>query len=236
LKYSAYNAGSENARGAGGTNAPSASAGVDNTDQTVAFGNIRTLSTRMVLETRGQFAYSDLNALPTDPIGPAVSISGVAAFGTLSSSPTGRVTRMYQVVNNLSYQAGAHAVRGGVDVLYNDLAITFPRASRGTYAFSTVANLAAGIYNNSGFTQTFGDTGVAQTNPNAGFYVQDEWRVNPNITINGGLRYDLQYLDTIQTDGNNVSPRVGAVWSPGTSRRTLVRASAGRFYDRVPLR
>jgi hypothetical protein len=51
-----------------------------------------------------------------------------------------------------------------------------------------------------------------------------------------GLRYDLQYLETIQTDTNNVSPRLGVAWSPGQSRRTVVRASAGRFFDRVPLR
>jgi hypothetical protein len=236
VRYSAYDAASRNSRGAGGTNAVSASSGLDNLDQTVAFGNIWTLSPRVVLETRGQFAYSDLQAPPSDPIGPAVSISGVAAFGTLSTSPAGRVTKMYQVVNNLSYQAGAHALRGGVDVLYNDLSITFPRAFRGSYSFSSLANLSAGIYNNSGFTQTFGDTVVAETNPNVGLYAQDEWRAGSRLTVNAGVRYDLQYLDTIQTDTNNISPRLGLVWTPTSSRRTLVRASAGRFYDRVPLR
>jgi len=236
LRYSLYDASSRNARGAGGTSAPSASAGLDNIDQTIAFGNVRTLSPRLVLETRAQFAYSDLQALPTDPIGPAVSIQGTASFGTLSTSPTGRASKMYQVVNNVSYQAGAHAIRGGVDVLYNDLTIGFPRAVRGTYTFSSLANLAAGVYNNSGFTQTFGDTVVTQTNLNLGVYAQDEWRVGSSVTLNVGVRYDLQHLDTIQTDANNISPRLGAVWSPLASRRTLVRASAGRFYDRVPLR
>jgi CheY-like chemotaxis protein len=51
-----------------------------------------------------------------------------------------------------------------------------------------------------------------------------------------GLRYDLQYLETIETDTSNVSPRVGVAWSPSASGRWVVRASAGRFYDRVPLR
>ena len=46
----------------------------------------------------------------------------------------------------------------------------------------------------------------------------------------------MQYLDTITTDGNNLSPRFGLVWLPFGSPRTLIRASAGRFFDRVPLR
>ena len=43
-------------------------------------------------------------------------------------------------------------------------------------------------------------------------------------------------LETISTDTNNVSPRLGFAWSPSASRDTIVRGSAGLFYDRVPLR
>jgi hypothetical protein len=66
--------------------------------------------------------------------------------------------------------------------------------------------------------------------------VQDEWRATPDLTLNAGIRYDLQFLETVQTDTNNVSPRVGFVWSVFESRRTVVRGNAGLFYDRVPLR
>ena len=54
--------------------------------------------------------------------------------------------------------------------------------------------------------------------------------------MNAGLRYDLQFLETISTDRNNFSPRFGFAWSPFESRRTVVRGSYGLFYDRVPLR
>jgi hypothetical protein len=229
-----YDASSTNSRGAGGLSAPSASAGLDNIDHTVAVGNIAVLSPRLVNETRGQVAFSDLKAPPSDPIGPAVSISGAASFGTLSGAPTRRVNKMYEVVNNLSYQAGAHAVRAGVDFLYNDLDITFPRSVRGSYSFTSLASFLTGTYGNLGFTQTFGATASAQTNPNIGLYLQDEWKLRPRLTVNAGLRYDLQFLETIHTDRNNAAPRVGFVWSP--SQRTLVRGSAGLFYDRVPLR
>ena len=236
VRYSLYDVHSNNSRGAGGLSALTASAGLDDTDQTVAVSNIVTLSPRTVNETRGQFTYSTLQALPTDPIGPAVSISGVASFGTLSGSPTGRVNKLYELVDSVSHQAGAHALRAGVDFLYNDLAITFPRSIRGSYSFSSLANFLQGTYNNSGFTQTFGNTVVPQTNPNAGFYAQDEWKVSRGFTLNLGVRYDLQFLKTIATDTGNISPRTGFAWSPFASRRTVVRGSFGIFYDRVPLR
>ena len=236
VRYSLDDAVSEHARGAGGLNAPSASANLDNLDQTIAIGHVMTLSDRLVVETRAQFSDSDLKAPPADAIGPAVSISGIATFGTLSGAPTARRNRMSQVVSSVSYQSGEHAVRAGVDLLYNDLSITFPRSIRGAYTFASLTNFLAGTYSNSGFTQTFGATAVHQTNSNVGVYAQDEWKAASGLTLNVGLRYDLQYLDTINTDTNNVSPRVGVVWSPGTSGRFLVRGSAGIYYDRVPLR
>ena len=236
IRYSLYDVASDNSRGAGALSAPSASAGLDNRDQAFALGNTLTLSGTTVLETRAQFAHGTLKAPPTDPIGPAVSIAGVAVFGTSSTSPTARVNSLYQVVNNLSHQGGAHALRAGVDFLYNDDRITYPRSSRGSYTFSSLPAFLAGTYNNAGFTQTFGVSEVSQTNPNLGMYLQDEWKVTPALTLNLGIRYDLQFLETIDTDANNASPRVGFAWSPFPSRNTVVRGSAGLFYDRVPLR
>jgi outer membrane receptor for Fe3+-dicitrate len=236
VRYGEYDITSSNSRGAGALSAPSASAGLDNVDRTVSFSNTWTLSPTTVNETRAQFTYGDLKALPTDPIGPAVSIAGIASFGTLSGSPQGRLNKMYEVVDNLSHQAGAHALRAGVDFLFNDDTITYPRSIRGAYAFSSLANFLTGVYNNAGFTQTFGTTVVSQTNPNLGIYAQDEWRATPDLTINAGLRYDLQWIQTINTDAGNVSPRLGFAWTPTESRRTVVRGSGGLFYDRVPLR
>jgi outer membrane receptor protein involved in Fe transport len=237
LRYSVYDVSSQNARGAGGLIAPSGSSALDNVDQAVAFSNIWTFSPRTVNETRAQIAHGDLHAPPTDSVGPAVSIAGVASFGTLSGSPTRRVNTLYEVVDNLSHQAGAHALRAGIDILYNDDTITYPRSFRGAYTFSSLANFLAGAYNNNtGFTQTFGTSVVSQTNPNVGIYGQDEWKILPALTLNAGLRCDLQFLQTIRTDRNNLSPRIGFAWSPRASRRTLVRGSGGLFFDRVPLR
>jgi Carboxypeptidase regulatory-like domain/TonB dependent receptor len=234
LRYARYDVRSENARGVGTLNAPSGSTGLDNADQSIAVGNVWTLSSDTVNETRVQVAHGDLKAFSTDQVGPQVTITGVATFGTFSSSPTRRQNTMVQIVDNVSHRAGAHALRGGVDFLYNDDTITFLRTFRGSYTFSSLANFLTGNYN--GYAQTFGDPVITQKNPNVGLYAQDEWRAGARLTLNLGLRYDLQFLKTIDTDRNNVSPRVGFVWTPTASQDLLVRGGAGIFFDRVPLR
>jgi hypothetical protein len=141
---------------------------------------------------------------------------------------------MFQIVNNLSHRAGDHALRAGIDLLYNDDTISFLRTFRGSYSFSSLQNFLTGNY--SGYAQPFGDPVATQTNPNVGVYVQDEWRASSQLTMNFGLRYDLQFLETIETDTNNVSPRVGFAWTPFASEPVVIRGGAGIFFDRVPLR
>ena len=236
FRYSLYDVDSNNSRGAGALSAVSAAAGLTDVDSAISASNVATLSSDTVNETRGQFVYSSLKAPVNDPVGPAVSISGVASFGTLSGSPTARLNKLVELVDNIGHQIGAHALRFGVNFLYNDDTITYPRSVRGSYSFSSLANFLSGTYNNSGFSQTFGNYVISQTNPNAGVFGQDEWKVNPRLTLNFGLRYDLEFLRTINTQTGNLSPRAGLAWSPFASRKTVVRASYGLFYDRIPLR
>jgi hypothetical protein len=235
-RYSFYRVNSLNSRGAGGLSAPTASANLADTDHVIAVGDIHTFSPHAVNESRGQFWSSDLAAPPSDQIGPAVSISGVASFGTLSGSPTARRNKMAQAVDNFSYVFGAHAIRVGEEFIYNRDTITYPRSYRGSYSFSSLANFLSGTYNNSGFTQTFANSTIDQNNPNLGFYAQDEWKVDSHLTLNLGVRYDLQYLRTMETDRNNFSPRGGFVLTPFASRKTVIRGGYGLYYDRVPLR
>jgi hypothetical protein len=236
IHYSLYKLRSANARGAGGLNEVSNGTSVYDTNHTVAVSNIATLSSNTFNETRGQFSYDDLTAPPNDLVGPAVTISGLAVFGRSTSSPTGRLNYLYEVVDNFVLQRGTHTVKIGVDFLYNDDTITYPQSLRGSYSFSTLANFLTGTYNSQGYTQNFGVPTIQQNNPNLGFYAQDEWKVSPSLTVNAGVRYDLEWLRTINTDTNNISPRVGLAWSPFSARTTVVRASYGLFYDRVPLR
>jgi outer membrane receptor protein involved in Fe transport len=234
VRYAFYQVESTHARSAGNLNTASGSQNLDNRDQSIAAGNVWTLSRNTVFETRAQVSHGDLQGYAADQVGPQVTISGVATFGTFASSPTRRQNTLVQVANNVSHRVGAHALRAGADVLYNDDTITFLRTFRGSYTFASLAAFQAGTYN--GYAQTFGNPVIQQTNPNVGLYAQDEWRASSTLTLNLGLRYDLQYLETIDTDTNNVSPRAGFAWTPSGAGTFVVRGGAGLFFDRVPLR
>ena len=225
---------SSNARGVGTLNAPSGSTGLDNVDQSMAVGNVWTLSSNTVNETRVQVARGDLKAYSTDHIGPQVTIAGVATFGTFSSSPTRRENTMVQVVNNLSHRAGAHALRAGVDFLYNDDTITFLRTFRGSYTFSSLANFLAGNYN--GYAQTFGNPVVNADQPERrGLRAGRVARrlapdAEPGTALRPAVSRDHRHGHQQRLAARRL--RVGA----GRLADLLVRGGAGVFFDRVPLR
>jgi Carboxypeptidase regulatory-like domain len=233
-RYSFYHINAENSRTVGGLNAVSRGSGLDDTDQTVAVNVISTVNHRTVNEARFQYTHSRLNAPINDSIGPAVSISGVANFGTATTSPLARTIDLFEAVDNISTQRGAHSPKAGIDFLYNRVDILFPGALQGVYNFTSLSDFLTGNY--STFQQAFGAPSQLQSNPNFGVFVQDEWRVRRDVTINAGLRYDLQFLpDPIETDTNNLAPRVGLAYAPG-DRKTVIRSSFGIYFDRIPLR
>ena len=202
--------------------------------RSATFGRCRR---RMVLETRGQFAHSDLKAPPTDPIGPAVSISGVATFGTLSGSPTGRVGndvsgRQQPVVSGRARTRYAAASTCSTTICRSRsrdpfAAATRSRRSRTSWRASTTTPASR---------RRSATPSVAQTNPNVGFYVQDEWRVTHASRSTPACATTCSLWRRFRPTAT--TSRRGSAWSGRRSRRgaLLVRASAGRFYDRVPLR
>lgn len=233
-RYSFYEITSENARNVGGINDQSRGTALGDRDHTLALNLTANLSDRTLNETRLQLTRSRLEAPPNDLVGPAVNISGVANFGVATFSPTARDIDLYQLTNVTTTQRGPHALKGGVDFIWNRVDIDFPGALPGVFTFSSLANFAAGRYVT--FQRAFGVLSQFQSNPNLGLFLQDEWRLRRDLTLNLGLRYDLQFLPgPIRTDGDNLSPRLGVAWSPGRGR-TVIRASAGLHYDRIPLR
>jgi hypothetical protein len=233
-RYSLYDISALNARNLGGLNAVSRGAGISDRDQTVAVNDVATLTPNVLNEARFQFTRSRLDAPVNDTTGPAVNISGVANFGTATFSPLARDTSLTEFSDSVSAQRGSHSVKGGADFLYNRIDIVFPGAFQGVYNFSSLSNFLSGNYTN--FQQAFGTPSQLQANPNVGAFAQDEWRVRPDLTINAGVRYDVQFLPApITTDANNVAPRLGVAYAPG-DRKTVVRAGFGIYFDRVPLR
>ena len=63
-----------------------------------------------------------------------------------------------------------------------------------------------------------------------GLYLQDDWRLRPNLTLSGGLRFETQ---TRVPDHLDVAPRIGVAWAVGNKNRpTVIRGGFGIFYDR----
>ncbi len=233
-RYTLYDIASPNARGVGGLSDVSRGTRLDNRDHSFAANWLSTLSPRAVNELRFQFTRSRLSAPGNDVTGPAISIAGVANFGASTSSPVGRDNDLTELNDSFSLILHKHTVRFGGGVLLNRLNIYFPGSQiAAAYSFANLANFQTGRYQT--FQQAFGDPYQFQSNPNLGLFVQDEWRMHRRLTLQVGARYDVQGLpQPIRTDHNNIAPRFGLAWSPDSS--TVVRASYGLFYDRVPLR
>jgi hypothetical protein len=234
-RFGLYDISSENARNVGSLNAVSRGTALFNRDISAAFSDIRPFSARTLNEARLQYVHSRLDAPANDPTGPAVNISGVANFGASTTSPTGRYNDLYEASDSVSLERGAHFFKAGASVLWNRLTIAFPGAlAAPVYTFPSLSAFQSGRY--ATFQQAFGDPNQFQSNPNLGLFAQDQWKPHPDVTIDLGVRYDVQFLPRpIETYWGNAGPRAGVAWSPA-DRRTVIRASYGLFYDRIPLR
>ena len=200
---------------------------------------------------------------------PAINITGVAYFGREPYSYIQRVEERYQFVDNLSWNIGRHNTKFGVDYNYLPLDATFTVNYGGVYDFGqfSAANLgfvipgldfpalspvqAYGAGLPGTFVQGFGSPKDSFSNKALGLFWQDSWRVRPNLTLNYGVRYDVEFPPTfkppsalalagynslglqkgIQTDSNNIQPRIGLSWDPKGDGKTVVRAAYGLFYD-----
>src|SRR4029078_5071430 len=70
-----------------------------------------------------------------------------------------------------------------------------------------------------------------QINHNTSVFAQDNWRGNPKLTLNLGLRWDDE---TISDDKNNFSPRLGFVYDSFRNSKTVIRGGFGTFYQNPP--
>lgn len=96
------------------------------------------------------------------------------------------------MIDNLSWTrfgtpTGDHAVKAGTQIKIFESDSFFDSNFRGTYTFPTLAAFVAGTPTR--FTQNQGDSTLARPNQIYGFYLQDDWRPTPSLTLNLGLRY-----------------------------------------------
>jgi hypothetical protein len=209
-------------------------------------------------EVRYQWARDQEPGLANDANPEAIIQQGgttVLTIGRNSFSPRETTIKRQQIADTLTWAAGRHRLRSGVDFQFDRILNYFPGNFFGAYTFSSLAsfNLNQPVR----FVQAFAGSGTTgpTTHPDINEYswfAQDEWRVPPDVTINLGLRYDVQKfaqpqvrnpdpqlatagIDTsvLPTDKNNLGPRLGVAWAPG-GRHYVVRAGYGIFYGRTP--
>jgi hypothetical protein len=215
---------------------------------------ITTLGASMLNEFRLQYATRAQSRVPNalSGTGPAINITGVANIGgpiaTVSDSGFGFTQNVLQVNNNFTVLRGNHAIKAGVDLQWvKDTRVAAPAQ---LYTFpNAAAYLAARSGENrfgyTSFTQYFGLPNLEYDTAQSGFFIQDDWRATPDLKILYGVRYDLYAppdgaanapLVTSRefpTATSNVAPRLGAVWTLGERRRTVLRANTGLMYDQT---
>lgn len=228
------------------------------------------LGNNKVNEFRFQYARRGLSYFfNTDTPGgsdPAVNIPGFAYFGREPYSYIQRTENRYQFTDNFSWTIGRHDTKFGGDFNYLPLDATFTVNYGGVYDFGSFASANLGFPSPypdlsavqaygaglpATFVQGLGSPHDSFSNKPLGLFWQDSWHVRRNLTLNLGVRYDVEFPPQfkrptnlaevgynflglqkgIQTDKNNFQPRIGLAWDPRGDGKSVIRASYGLFYD-----
>lgn len=89
------------------------------------------------------------------------------------------------------------------------------------------------------YTIAYPQTSAPETE-NTSLYVQDSWRIMPNLTLNAGVRWEQQEIFGRDGNANIViddaySPRLGLIWDVANNGRSKLYANYGRFFESVPM-
>ena len=197
-----------------------------------------------------RFSYGRFSAFFTNrnqsalDFGPSIAFGGtqVTGIGLSSVFPQGRILNNFQYQDTISYTVGTHTIRAGVDLTRQLTKELVPFNGRGTLTFTS----GGGFPSFGNFIDQFSGTqggfaaivfGSPVVYPNRfqqSYFVNDSWKVKPNLTVNLGLRYefygtqanvlpfpafggfDLPFGTRVEQkpDKNNFAPRVSFAYSP----------------------
>ncbi len=162
------------------------------------------------------------------------------------------------LIDNYSLIKGHHRFKFGVQLQRLEMYMNVEASQGGTWSFLTdsVFNINNPASYPSSYTLNLG-TGIdnaARWNPGAFF--QDSWQVRPSLTLNLGVRYDIDFTTTVgnnfvnsynanilaccggapplqetKPDYHDVAPRAGFVWAPTADKRTSIHGGFGMFFD-----
>jgi len=225
----------------GGLNLPGTGFNWDNNVDTVHATFTSVISDRMLNEVRGQFSkYVDRRAAKCDCV--SIQRQGYSTSGGNDQGTWGVIPeKTYDLSSTLSFWAGKHTMKAGASFTYDVTDQLFQPLQNGRYVFSGSPAVAPTPIQ---FTQSFALTPEARMMYPKAYvlagFVQDDWRLTNRLTLNLGLRYDVEIIKDIPdwpagTDANNLDPRVGFAWDVKGDQKWAVRGGFGRFTQQHPI-
>jgi hypothetical protein len=214
-------------------------------------------SPRTQNELRLQINDYKFNVIPNVPGQVGLDIPGFGTFGTNIFLPSLTTAFRPEAADNLTLVRGRHTIKvGGYELIRDNhteshtffpgrfvfgnlpgglvsLCLASPAATCGLTGLapatiSPLQSVSLGLPQF--YQQGFGDPVNNFTRPWTAFYGQDSWQAKSNLTINFGLRYELDsQFGPINTDKNNFAPRLSFAWDPFKDHKTVVRGGYGIF-------
>jgi outer membrane receptor protein involved in Fe transport len=225
----------------GGFNLPGTGFNWDNNVDTVHGTFLTVVSARFLNEVRSQYSrYTDRRAAKCDCV--SIQRAAYANTGGYDQGTWGVLPEeTYDVSDTISLWTGNHSIKTGASLTYDVTEQLFQPLQNGVYFFSGSPAVAPAPFQ---FRQSFALTPEARLMfPKAyviATFLQDDWRVRNNLTLNLGLRYDVEIVKGIPdwpagTDRNNFDPRVGFAWDPKGDQKWSIRGGFGRFTQQYPI-
>ena len=171
-----------------------------------------------------------------DPVTPSTQYS-IAGYATSGESRVANLqNHQWQVADSLSLVFGAHNVKVGADLVYSTsggvgqefgspfyLGQFTIRPTARSFDGLTLADVTR-------VSQGFGNASYQVGEWLGSFFLQDSYRVRPDLTLSLGLRYDAQ---TFTNDRREIQPRFGFAYNFLGDRKTIVRGSYGIYYSQI---
>ena len=220
----------------------------DSGEQTVQLTETAILNNTSINETRFMFDRTNLTQ-HGNSAQPTINVQDSFTGGGASLSSNFNRLNSYELANSTSLTRGAHSIKFGGRLRAYKLDNQSTSNYNGTFTFFSIATYAQaqkllaqgataaqifaagagpGLFSITGGTPV---AGISQVD--AGLFVQDDWRIKPNITVSAGLRFETQ--NNI-SDHGDFGPRFSLAWGvdskKGGPAKTVLRVGSGIFYDR----
>lgn len=187
------------------------------------------------------------------PLG-LVQVAGLSSLGNQTIFPIGGVQNLFQAQDQLSWSHGRHQIKTGFEVRRYQVNDFFDLTVNGQFTFNGLAQFLRGSPTNFLGVQAGSSSDRGWRWVSYGAFIQDDFQIRHNLTINLGLRYEYNTVPTDVRDRisnlrfpsdpavtvggllfNNINtlfdPRFGFAWMP--IPRTVVRGGFGIFRDQI---